>query len=206
MFQVAGLLSARILEARMPHFREPHLSKRPANVLQFKAQAEKRKAVERKTWWKKNWPYAALIVAPLVGVGGAWLWQITPTEPGPESQGRAEQYDVTFGRCSGPIRTTCVIDGDTIWLEGQKIRIADINTPEVSKPACPAERELGERATSRLTSLLNEGGFSLKLVDRDEDRFGRKLRVMTRDGESLGATLVAEGLAETWTGSRSSWC
>jgi endonuclease YncB( thermonuclease family) len=175
-------------------------------VLQFKSHAEKRKAVQRKTWWKKNWAYAALIAAPLVGVSVAWLWQTAPTEIAADHQGSAEQYHVIFGSCSGPIRTTCVVDGDTIWLEGEKIRIADINTPEVSKPDCSVERALGERATSRLTSLLNEGGFSLRTVDRDEDRFGRKLRVVTRNGESLGATLVAEGLAETWTGSRRSWC
>ena len=101
---------------------------------------------------------------------------------------------------------TCVVDGDTIWLEGEKIRIADINTPEVSKPDCPAERALGERATSRLTSLLNEGAFSLRTIDRDDDTYGRKLRIITRNGESLGATLVAEGLAERWTGSRRTWC
>ena len=29
-----------------------------------------------------------------------------------------------------------MIDGDTIWLNGDKIRIADINTPETSEPAC----------------------------------------------------------------------
>jgi micrococcal nuclease len=180
----------------MAHFRARPLNKRPANVLQFGPHVRK-----RKTWWKKNWPYAALIAAPLVGVSVAWLWQTAPTEAA-----SAEQYDVTFGRCSGSIRTTCVVDGDTIWLQGEKIRIADINTPEVSKPDCTAERALGERATSRLIVLLNAGGFSLKSIDRDEDRFGRKLRVVTRGGESLGTTLVSEGLAEEWTGSRRSWC
>jgi micrococcal nuclease len=180
----------------MAPFRARPLSERPANVLQFEPHVRK-----RKTWWKKNWPYAALIAAPLVGVSVAWLWQTAPTEAA-----SAEQYDVTFGRCSGSIRTTCVVDGDTIWLQGEKIRIADINTPEVSKPDCTAERALGERATSRLIVLLNAGGFSLKSIDRDEDRFGRKLRVVTRGGESLGTTLVSEGLAEEWTGSRRSWC
>ena len=185
----------------MAHFRARPLKKRPANVLQFGAHVRKRKVGQRKTWWKKNWPYGALIAAPLAGVSVAWLWQAAPADVP-----SAEQYNVAFGRCGGPIRTTCVVDGDTIWLEGEKIRIADVNTPEVSRPDCSAERALGERATSRLTSLLNEGGFSLERIDRDEDRFGRKLRVVTRNGESLGTKLVAEGLADTWTGSRRSWC
>lgn len=54
--------------------------------------------------------------------------------------------------------------------------------------------------------LLNAGGFSLGPVDRDEDRYGRKLRIVTRQGESLGMTLVDEGLAERWGGRRGNWC
>jgi hypothetical protein len=56
------------------------------------------------------------------------------------------------------------------------------------------EAELGERATARLVDLLN--GFSLQDADRDEDKYGRKLRVVTRDEASLGETRISEGLAE----------
>ena len=95
----------------------------------------------------------------------------------------------TFAVC-GMIRQTCVVDGDTIWLEGVKIRIADIDTPEISSPQCDAEYERGIRARDRLVVLLNEG----------------KLRVVMRDGRSLGDQLVGEGLARTWTGRREPWC
>jgi micrococcal nuclease len=44
-------------------------------------------------------------------------------------------------------RRTCVVDGDTFWLEGEKIRIADIDTPEISEPKCDAEYQLGMKAT-----------------------------------------------------------
>lgn len=187
-------------------FRAPKLNKRPANVLQFQSKSRARENSRRTSWLRKNWVYAVLFAAPFIGIAGAWLWHADPAAPSDESAGSTEQYDVTFDRSSGPVRVTCVVDGDTIWLEGEKIRIADINTPEVSKPDCSAERALGERATSRLTSLLNDGGFSLNSVDRDKDTYGRKLRIITRAGESLGSILVAEGLAEEWTGSRRSWC
>ncbi len=36
----------------------------------------------------------------------------------------------------------------------------------------------------------------------DADRYGRKLRLIMRDGESLGAALVDEGLADQWDGAR----
>lgn len=112
----------------------------------------------------------------------------------------------TFAVC-GTIRKTCVVDGDTIWLEGVKIRIADIDTPEISSPQCDAEYERGIRARDRLVMLLNEGGFQLRPIgNRDEDQYGRKLRVIMRTGRSLGDQLVSENLARTWTGRRESWC
>jgi|GEM_PF-2787979 len=92
------------------------------------------------------------------------------------------------------------------WYAGEKIRIADINTPEVGEPGCASEAALGARATTRLQALLNQGAFALEKVDRDRDKYGRLLRTVTRDGESLGAVLVDEGLAEEWQGYRRDWC
>ena len=111
-----------------------------------------------------------------------------------------------FGICASDPRVTCVVDGDTFWLEGIKIRIADINTPEISQPSCAAERELGWRATRRLVELLNAGPFVLEVQGREKDRYGRALRVVTRKGRSLGAVLEVEGLAEHWKGRRGNWC
>ena len=111
-----------------------------------------------------------------------------------------------FQRCSGPGRVTCVVDGDTIWYRSTKIRLSDINAPEVSQPACAAEAALGNRATRRLTELLNAGPFSLTRAGRDVDRYGRLLRTITRRGASLGGTLEVEGLAEPWQGRRGTWC
>jgi len=107
---------------------------------------------------------------------------------------------------SGP-RTNCVVDGDTIWLRGAKIRIADIDTPEVSQPQCDFEYELGMQSTRRLRVLLNEGPWSVDLIGhRETDQYGRQLRVLTRNGRSIGDMLVAEGLARTWGGRREPWC
>jgi endonuclease YncB( thermonuclease family) len=41
-----------------------------------------------------------------------------------------------------------VVDGDTFWFRGEKIRIADIDTPELSPPRCERERERGLAANS----------------------------------------------------------
>lgn len=126
------------------------------------------------------------------------------------SQHNGDPADLTatylFKRC-GDHRYTCVVDGDTFWHKGIKIRIADIDTPEVSKPKCPQEYTLGVKATDRLMALLNTGPIELRsLPDRDEDRFGRKLRMVMRDGKSIGETLIQEGLAHRWVGHKLPWC
>lgn len=106
----------------------------------------------------------------------------------------------------GERRVTCVVDGDTFWFQGVKVRIADIDAPEISEPRCGNEKDRGLRARDRLMTLLNDGPFRLEHFGRDEDRHGRKLRVVIREGRSLGDQLVAEGLARTWDGARRSWC
>ena len=113
-----------------------------------------------------------------------------------------EPEGFAVSRSGGPVR---VIDGDTFHYAGEKIRIADIDTPEV-QGRCPYETALAAEATRRLEALLAQGPFELHAVDRDEDRYGRKLRIVMRGGESVGGVLVAEGLARRWEGARRSWC
>lgn len=197
----------------MANFRRPYrlppVKSRSNNVVRFARKARGRAGEQRQSWWKANWAYVLLLAAPVLGVAGAWIWYIQSTWPqslNGQAPSSSEQYEVTFGRCSGPIRVNCVVDGDTFWLKGTKYRIADINAPEVSSPQCGSEAELGERATVRLIALLNGGAFSLRSINRDADKYGRKLRVVTRRDQSLGDALVSEGLAERWSGRRRSWC
>lgn len=117
-----------------------------------------------------------------------------------------DMISADFALCHTGGGTNCVVDGDTFWLAGEKYRIADIDTPETHPPRCESEAQLGRRATERLQSLLNDGPFSLESGDHDTDRYGRQLRVVTRGGQSIGAILVAEGLARPWEGSRRPWC
>ena len=119
----------------------------------------------------------------------------------------ASSHSMSFGYCYTGGGWNCVVDGDTFWIEGQKVRVADIDAPETHPPRCPYEADLGQRATVRLHDLLNQGPFSMEsLPDRDEDRYGRKLRIVMRNENSLGDQLVSEGLARTWVGHREPWC
>jgi len=112
----------------------------------------------------------------------------------------------TFGSCYNGGGIDCVVDGDTFWMAGEKIRIADIDAPETHPARCDEEARLGAAATARLQNLLNAGPIELAMGARDTDRYGRKLRIVMRDGQSLGETMVRDGLARRWEGRRRPWC
>ena len=136
--------------------------------------------------------------------GAGWLnglWQR-------HSATRAEGSGVraSFSMCFIGGGYNCVVDGDTIWLEGHKIRIADIDAPETHDPRCQSEKELGDRATLRLQQLLDSGTVTLQPIDRNKDVYGRELRLVLVDGRSVGDTLVSEGLARWYAGGRRPWC
>lgn len=124
-----------------------------------------------------------------------------------EALGSAEIIKANqFSICHTGGGYNCVVDGDTVWVEGKKIRISDIDAPETHPPRCEVERDLGERATLRLAAILNEGPFNLLVRGRETDRYGRMLRVIERDGVSIGDRLISEGLARPWEGKRRPWC
>jgi len=153
-----------------------------------------------------NFGVLALVVAVFFAVAAIgsialpYLPPLLPAARGPDI------VVLTFPMCQAGRGSDCVIDGDTFRLDGQSIRIADIDTPETRDYGCAAEKALGDRATKRMRQLLNAGPFELEPYDHDEDQYGRKLRIATRDGQSLGQVLVAEGLARTWDGARHPWC
>lgn len=156
-----------------------------------------------------NLGFAALLVVAFVAAaaaGSVTLPYVLPTQPAAVVAGGQDTVLVTLPMCNSGRGSNCVIDGDTFRLNGQSIRIADIDTPETRNYRCAGEKALGDRATARMRQLLNAGPFTVGPYERDEDVYGRKLRIVTRNGQSLGQILVAEGLARTWTGARHPWC
>jgi len=111
-----------------------------------------------------------------------------------------------FGYCEYGGGTNCVVDGNTFYFGGDKVRIANIDAPETHPPRCASEARLGAAATHRLRDLLNAGDVTLSRIDRDEDGYGRKLRNVAVGGADVGAVLVGEGLARDYKGGRRSWC
>jgi len=144
----------------------------------------------------------ALWFGMLLGLIGFNVLQLAP-QPASAIASAPPVADATWIPRGGP--TVRVIDGDTFDHGSERIRIVDIDTPEL-RSSCAEEGRLARAAKHRLEALLAAGPFELKRLGRDQDRYGRKLRVVVRGGRSLGDVLVAEGLARTWTGRREPWC
>lgn len=124
----------------------------------------------------------------------------------PSGPGQAGGVRVAFGACKWGGGTNCVVDGDTIYLAGAKIRIAGIDAPETHDYRCASELALGEQAAARLRQLVSGGAVTLSSIDRDHDVYGRLLRNVAVDGQDVGDVLVSEGLARPYAGGRQGWC
>lgn len=108
-----------------------------------------------------------------------------------------------FAVCAPGPRVHRVHDGDTVWLHGEKIRIADIDAPELNGD-CEYLSALAVRARTRLLQPLDAGDF--ETAQAGKDRLGRTLATLHRSGRSIGSRLVVEALARTWSGRREPWC
>ena len=195
---------AKIVKFKPRHGRRPH---------------GRQHRFDRRKKARPAWQFAVVGVILGAILGGALvLWptpdpsKIDPIALFTASDAKAESPNTRaggerFSFCHTGGGFNCVVDGDTIWMDGVKIRVADIDAPETHPPRCPLEADLGNRATRRLLELVNEGPFEASPIgERDQDRYGRQLRVLIRNGQSLGDILVSEGLARTWDGARHPWC
>ena len=148
----------------------------------------------------------ALWLVPLLAVAGALLDPSLIAPVGPLAAA-PEQVTATFTPCGPGRGPACVIDGDTFKLGDRKIRITGIDAPELAEPRCAEEGALARRSADRLRALLSQGTFDM-IAHRlqRQDRHGRDLMVLERNGDSLGGQLIEQGLAHRYIGAKRSWC
>ena len=84
-----------------------------------------------------------------------------------------------------------VVDGDTIVFQRigaktQRVRLADIDTPELDQP-------WGIEAKAALKNWAEKRRGEVRIVDTD--RYGRLVATLWIDGENINRRLVAEGHA-----------
>jgi micrococcal nuclease len=87
---------------------------------------------------------------------------------------------------------THVSDGDTVWVqplqggEAYKVRLLGIDAPEICQP-------WGPQARQALTEVLQ--GQVVDVQGRARDMYGRLLAQLSRQGQDVGAWMVAQGYA-----------
>ena len=102
-------------------------------------------------------------------------------------------------------------DGDTcyVMIDGTKakIRLLELDTPEISKPKCEAELELGLEARDYLNNLIaNASSVEIK-TDYEKDYFGRTLAYLIIDGEDASAKIRSNNLGVIYErGNKQDWC
>ena len=98
-----------------------------------------------------------------------------------------------------------VIDGDTIRLGAERVRIMNIDAPETEGRArCNAERRLAAVATMKLTEIIM--GERLQVERHGKDRFGRTLAYIRVRGADVGEMLIKARVAVPWGNGRPDWC
>lgn len=100
-----------------------------------------------------------------------------------------------------------VVDGDTIRLGRERIRLAGYDAPEIFSPGCPDELVHGQRATNALKSSIRSAR-TIELGRKAElDRYGRSVAILWIDGKDVAQRMVRAGLAREYgRGKRKTWC
>lgn len=94
-----------------------------------------------------------------------------------------------------------VIDGDTIEISGQRIRLNGIDAPEswqICRDAAGKEYRCGKEAAFALDKFL-AASRPTTCLEVDQDRYGRMVVDCFRaDGENVNVWLVRQGHAVDW--------
>ena len=102
-------------------------------------------------------------------------------------------------------------DGDTCYvtIDGNKakIRLLELDTPEISKPKCAEELEFGLEARDYLNNLIaNASAVEIK-TEYEKDYFGRTLAHLIIDGEDASAKIRNNNLGVIYErGNKKDWC
>jgi endonuclease YncB( thermonuclease family) len=109
-----------------------------------------------------------------------------------------------------PDQVRAVSDGDTAWFlidgEPRAVRFARIDTPELFRPRCEAERDAARRAKAYVVRALRSAQrVELRHYRRGRGGFERDLAEVWVDGRDLAAELIANDLADPYHDTRD-WC
>ena len=88
-----------------------------------------------------------------------------------------------------------IIDGDTIILNGEKIRFSGIDTPELKQTCMQDNQEVGCGMTAKMLLVKKIGNNTPECISEGKDVYKRTLAECFINGESLSSFLVRSGYA-----------
>ena len=88
-----------------------------------------------------------------------------------------------------------IVDGDTIILNGEKIRFSGIDTPELKQTCMLGDEEVGCGMTAKMLLVKKIGNNTPKCISEGKDAYKRTLAECFVNGESLSKFLVRSGYA-----------
>jgi endonuclease YncB( thermonuclease family) len=90
---------------------------------------------------------------------------------------------------------TRVVDGDTVVIRGERIRIAYIDAPETGQVHLGTGADAGRAATAALRRFLDEAQGKIEVLPIDTDAYGRTVAMLRIGPYDVGLTLVKMGMA-----------
>jgi len=88
-----------------------------------------------------------------------------------------------------------VVDGDTIVLNGEKIRFSGIDTPELKQTCSKGDEKVNCGISAKILLVKKIGNNSPKCISEGKDVYKRTLAECFVNGESLSSFLVRSGYA-----------
>ena len=134
--------------------------------------------------------------ALIVGVS-----EVTSTD---SSAAAATVSGTKFTHCSSNFGPNCVLDGDTFYIDRERVEVAGIDAPEIQGARCTAEARRGIQAAIKLHELLNRGNVTLMGAERATD--GREATKVEADGRDVGVAMIAAGVVRSYGDGPRSWC
>jgi micrococcal nuclease len=108
--------------------------------------------------------------------------------------------------CTAGASSIRVIDGDTLDVSGERIRLLGIDAPEMPAHAkCEREKRLAFQATAYMRKLVARPG-PVVIQRNGVDRYGRTLARVSVGGVDLGDEMLRTGHAGVWEGHHVRWC
>lgn len=127
----------------------------------------------------RRWTVLMIVLIGSLGVYVAERWMRTPDAP--------------------IVGNAFVADGDTLTIAGTRIRLLDIDAPELVQNCLDAQGRdwpCGRQASAQLRSHVR--GHDLTCQPKSRDQYGRTLATCTLpDGSNINAWMVAQGWAVT---------